>query len=233
MEVPMLMPALIRSVACMTVVLGIVGARPVLAAADTIEVKNNRQSDVILSDLIVYGKKPGERTELVKPKNASDDVPFKPGDRKTFESTFPIARYMISELFLGSEMETIMFDVKLEKPRKFGMLLDPTLAPTVFLAIDDDLYSDPPPPGTVLAFNNGINPLRPDWFVGTSIDFDMGVVSGGYTGDAIVAATDFDVTVSVAEPATLLLVGVGVAAATAVRMRRRFSFRRGSRALSS
>jgi hypothetical protein len=139
---------------------------------------------------------------------------------------------MISELFLGSEMETIMFDVKLEKPRKFGMLVDPTLAPTVFLAIDDDLYSDPPPLGTVLAFNSGINPLRPDWFVGTSIDLDTGVVSGGYTGDAIVATTDFDVTVSVAEPATLLLVGVGVAA-TAVRTRRRFTFRRGSRAHGS
>ena len=84
----------------------------------------------------------------------------------------------------------------------------------------------------MLVFINGVNPLRPDWFVGTSIDLDTGVVSAGYTGNAIVAATDFDVTVGVPEPATLLLVGVGVAAAAA-RMRRRGSLKRRSRALSS
>ncbi len=62
------------------------------------------------------------------------------------------------------------------------------------LAIDQAVAPEPPPEGTILTFVEGYNELMPGWYVGTSIDFETGEVTGAYTGIVEVFSTAFEVT---------------------------------------
>ncbi len=166
---------------------------------DYIEVQNkNNVLPRTLSDLIVYGdpNKPSQKKVLLAPNDPNDDIELGPLLSKIFETSFPIKSYLISQAYGAGEQyrenETVLFNVKRLIPKKLAMIQDPAEQQTVVLAVDQDVALAPPPEGTILTFSNGRNELMPGWFVGTSINFDTGNVTGAYTGDAEVITTAFE-----------------------------------------
>ncbi len=162
----------------------------------------------VLSDLVAYPVNPFlAPLTILKPGDATDDITMKVGAVRRFDVPFAVDRFTVSEMVKGKEQESTY--LHLRSTVLTAMLDDPAGNP-LYLAVNGDLYTPPPPVGTMVAINGGTTPSEPGWFVGTSFDFNTGTVSGPYTGEAIVDAVSFAVDV-VPEPASLVLLGTGAA----------------------
>jgi hypothetical protein len=180
----------------------------VFADGVVIKLTNKSNKEVILSDFYVFNAQGQKQTRLA-PGNSSDDIKVGPGGVQLLDLDFKPTRYIVSTKEGNSEPETEVFNIDLVTPKKVSMLLNSTNGSPLFLAIDQSLSNfEPPPDGAILAFSLGVNPNFPGWFVGTMIDSE-GIISGAFTGDALVAST-IEV-VAVPEPATLFLLSSGIA----------------------
>jgi len=183
------------------------------ASADTLRITNITTRPgytpkvVRLSDLIVYPQNPFlAPITYLQPNDGSDDVFVNIGSVITLEIPFAVDRFMISETEGGKERRSVYLHMR---SQLLTALLDDGAGNPLFLAVNTDLYTDPPAVGTVLAFADGLNSSRPDWFVGTALDLATGTVSGPYTGSAVVQASDLEVSL-VPEPTSVVLLGAGV-----------------------
>ena len=190
----------------------------VFADGVVIKLTNKSDKEVTLSDFFAFNAQGNIQTRLA-PGDASDDIKVGPGGEQLLDLDFRPTQYVVSIKVGNSEPETKVFNIDLVTPTKVSLLQNANNATALFLSIDQSLSNfEPPADGTVLSFSMGVNPLFPGWFVGTIIDLDTGIISGAYTGDALVAAT---IEVSeVPEPATLLLLSSGIAG-VAIKVRRR------------
>jgi len=190
----------------------------VFADGVVIRLTNKSDKEVTISDFFYFNAQGQKKTRLA-PGDDSDDIKVGPGKEQLLDLDFRPVSYVVSTKEGNSEPETKVFNINLVTPTKISLLRNPTNGAPLFLSIDQSLYNfEPPADGTVLAFSMGVNPSLPGWFVGTLIDLGTGIISGAYTGDAVVAST---VEIAeVPEPATLLLLSSGIAS-MAIKLRRR------------
>jgi hypothetical protein len=162
-----------------------------------------------LSDLIVYDKD-GKGETILHPNNSSDDVTMVAQNIKKFEvkTLNNVASYFISERKGTKEIESKILKLKPAKPRKVAYANDLDDIVDLYLAIDDEIGVVGPSETMVYSFLDGINDSLIGWFIGTSIDFETGVISDPYTGDAEIIPSDLEITI-VPEPAMVLLLSLG------------------------
>jgi hypothetical protein len=181
---------------------------------------------VQLSDLIVYGTDANgvaQTMTLLKPNDASDDVFVNVGKTISIGVPLTITKYEISETVNGVEKRSVY--LHLRSTVTTAMLANQADDTALVLADNENPPTSPPLPGTPITFSNGTNSNFPDWFVGTSFDPSTGIVSGGFTGTAVVDVEDLQVTI-VPEPSTLALLGSGGAALVGWASRRRRAYDR-------
>src|SRR5262249_35619870 len=95
----------------------------------------------------------------------------------------------------GGDKPTTLFFVSDRVAKLIPFLGDAGLTP-VFLAINDPLYTFPPPPeGATLAFVNGANASFPGWFAGTTFDLTTGDVTDPFSGSVTMADVSFEASV--------------------------------------
>src|SRR5262245_52731457 len=122
------------------------------ARANAITVKNTTDAPHILSDLFVRGLVQGDGTQtetILKPNDASDNVTINAKDNRIFTTTMQFRRidsivYSIPTAG-GGDKPTTLFFVSDRVAKLIPFLGDAGLTP-VFLAINDPLYTFPPPP---------------------------------------------------------------------------------------
>jgi hypothetical protein len=205
---------------------GIAAAASVLTSTSTapagtvLQVTNKDLKDtVVLSDLIAMGAD-GARKVILEPNNPKDDITMDPGQIKIFDAGFEVTSYIISRQDGKNEFETTVFNVQQVKATKIGFLEDPSTGLPLVASIDYNTGAPPLPDGSTVTLTDGTSTLLPGWFVGTSIDFDTGVVSGPFSGTAEFL-TGFTVA-AVPEPSSLMLAGAAalVGLGVWVRLRR-------------
>jgi hypothetical protein len=178
-------------------------------AGQVLNVTNPTELEKVLSDLIAYGAQ-GEKSVILKPGDASDDITFAPHMTRLFDAGFEVKRYLVSSTVGNSEFESVIFDVTSALVRELSFLEDAQSQAPLVLALDFEMTNyQPPPPDAVMNFVNGLNPNLPGYFVGTSVNFDSGAVLGAFTGSARFIAPRFDVSV-VPEPAAWLAMSMGI-----------------------
>ncbi len=190
----------------------IMAVPPPAHAGEIIEVRNNSDTDTfVLSDLIVKGKN-GEKSTVLKLGDASDDTTLAPRKSVTFDVGFDIVSYFISRTGSTGEHETNVFDVTFPGFIKVGMVENADLGPAVFAAMDFNFpAADPLASDSVTQIIDGLSPLLPGWFFGTSVDFDAFNIGNPFTGNVRFLSDDISVAV-LPQPATLLLlIGGGLA----------------------
>jgi len=186
------------------------------ASADTIQIFNQSNGPIVLSDLIVWSSpnRTGIKTVLLKPNDPSDDITLATLTSATFGGPFTfIGSYAVSETATVNgklvEERSAVTGVKVVSQVVIAFLTDDAGNP-LFPDIDDSVYTPPPPEGTSLMFSNGAASADPDWTLYTSFDESSGVFSGLYSGEAQVASTALAVEVDpVPELASWLLVSSG------------------------
>jgi hypothetical protein len=187
------------------------------APADTIQIFNQANGPIVLSDLIVWSSpnRTGIKTVLLKPNDPSDDITLTTLTSATFGGPFTfIGSYAVSETATINgklvEERSAVTGVKVISQLVIAFLTDDAGNP-LFLRIDDSVYTPPPSEGTLLMFTNGVASADLDWTLYTSFDESSGVFSGLYSGEARVASTALAAGVDpVPEPASWLLVCSGV-----------------------
>lgn len=188
-------------------------------AGQVLDVTNPLKIDHTLSDLIAYGAQ-GEKSVILKPGDPSDDINFTPGMHRLFDAGFEVKRYLVSTTIGNSEFESVVFGVTSTAGREFSFLEDSTTNQPLSMSLDFGLTGyAPPPPGTLMSFVNGMNANLPGYFVGTSVNFDTGEVSGPFSGTGRFVNSGFVASV-VPEPASWFMLGLGI---LGVSLRRHFA----------
>lgn len=206
------------------------------AAADTIQIFNNsgplglvpgsRARAINITDLTFWSQpgRMGRRTPIIPPA-AAVNLRFYGSASPVFGGPFTfIGSYAISEtVMIGARavvQETILTKVKKTEQLVIASLTD-GLGDPLYLEVDESQYTLPPPEGTMLDFTNGTTPGEPDWTLYSYFDDFTGVLSGLYTGSAVVFSTGILNDVTVPEPASAGLLFVASAAAVGAGLIRR------------
>lgn len=170
------------------------------SSADVITIRNNLNSDLVLSDLIVWDDA-GKQEVILKPgfdpAESADDETMKKGESRVFVTTITVKKYFLSSKNDNSEAEykPKAGDVGIVAAQA-AALTDPSGLLSLHLeAVSDEGANLVLPEGLILMFENGQSPEAPGWFVGTQADFFKGEILAPYSGPAIVRSSGVEVTV--------------------------------------
>jgi PEP-CTERM motif len=188
-------------------------------AGPIIQLINNDASHT-LSDLIVFGPSPLRPKQILLLNDDRDDIALPPNAVRTFFVGFEWTKAFVSIKAGASEFEAFLFKVTQEGPKGVGFLIDPATGAGLFASIDYLLAVEPLVDGTIVDVIGGSIAQLPGWFVGTGADFDVGDVTGAYTGRAQFFASGIRIA-AIPEPASIALLGAGIAAGWATARRRR------------
>lgn len=194
--------------------LALAAGAPAVVQADVIEITNPLAWAATLSDLIVWDAS-GKQEVILKPGTdpaaMADNVKLGHQESRIYVTELKVAKYFVSTLSGTLGEYEWKHGPRVDITTTTAMLTDTATGAALHTAVTDLLGAAVTvEPGTIAHFQDGLSPEYPGWFVGTTADFVLGEITGGFTGSAVFEPGQLSVRV-IPAPAALALLGLALA----------------------